>query len=93
MAKLFPFGHIMGFLSSVVLTLAALSVLWIDVATGVKMAILIVTTLLQASLQLFLFMHAGESEDKGSIFTNVVFAAVIGLITIFGSILAMVWDW
>lgn len=93
MAKLFPFKHVMGFVSSIVLTLAALSVLWFDMSFGAKMTILLVTALLQASLQLFLFMHAGESEDKNTVYTNIAFAVVVGLITIFGSILAMVWDW
>ncbi len=92
MAKLFPTAHVIGFLSSIVLTLAALSVLWLEITTGVKMTILIVTALLQASLQLFLFMHIGESKEKTTLYISIAYAVLVGLITIFGSLLTLVWD-
>lgn len=93
MTKLFPKEHVIGFLSSIILTLAALSVLALDVKYGVKMTILLVTALLQASLQLFLFMHVGESKEKGTIYTNLLYALFVALITIFGSLFVLVWDW
>ena len=92
MAQLFPKTHVIGFISSIVLTLLALTVLVLDVSFTAKMVILFVTAILQACLQLFLFMHIGESEDKKELYTNVAFAALIGIITIVGSLLVMVWD-
>ena len=56
------------------------------------MVILFVTALLQASLQLFLFMHISESEDKRELYINIAYAAFVGIVTIVGSLLVMVWD-
>ena len=92
MAQLFPKTHVIGFISSIVLTLLALTVLVLDVSFTAKMVILFVTAILQACLQLFLFMHIGESEDKKELYINVAFAALIGIITIVGPLLVMVWD-
>ena len=93
MAKLFPKEHIIGFLSSIALTIAALMVLYLDVSFGVKMTILLVTAGLQAGLQLILFMHIGESKEKGTLYTNIIYALFVAVVTIFGSLLVLVWDW
>ncbi|KMY45711.1 cytochrome aa3 quinol oxidase subunit IV [Bacillus sp. FJAT-27916] len=93
MAKLFPKEHVLGFLSSIALTIAALMVLYLDVSFGVKMTILLVTAGLQASLQLFLFMHIGESKEKGTLYTNILYALFVAIVTIFGSLFVLVWDW
>ncbi|MGM9923246.1 MAG: cytochrome aa3 quinol oxidase subunit IV [Bacillus sp. (in: firmicutes)] len=93
MAKLFPKAHVIGFLSSIVLTLAAFSVVVLDLSYSAEMAILLVTAILQASLQLFLFMHIGESEDKKDLYLNIAYAVFVGLVTIIGSLFVMVWDW
>lgn len=93
MAKLFPKSHVIGFISSIVLTLLAMTVLVLDVSFASKMVILFVTALLQASLQLFLFMHINESEDKKELYINIAYAAFVGIVTIVGSLLVMVWDW
>lgn len=61
--QLFPIKHVAGYISSLVLSAVALVVL-LDMPFASKMAILVVTAILQASVQLVLFMHAGESEDK-----------------------------
>lgn len=93
MAKLFPKSHVIGFISSIVLTLLAMTVLVLDVSFASKMVILFITALLQASLQLFLFMHISESEDKKELYINIGYAAFVGIVTIVGSLLVMVWDW
>ena len=93
MAKLFPKEHIIGFLSSIALTIAALMVLYLDVSFAVKMTILLVTAGLQASLQLILFMHIGESKEKGTLYTNIISALFVAVVTIFGSLFVLVWDW
>jgi len=92
MAKLFPKTHVIGFISSIVLTLLAMTVLVLDLSFAAKMVILFVTALLQASLQLFLFMHISESEDKRELYINIAYAAFVGIVTIVGSLLVMVWD-
>lgn len=57
MKQLFPIRHVMGFLASLVLSVAALAVIYLDLSNSANMAILLITALIQASLQLFLFMH------------------------------------
>lgn len=93
MAKLFPKSHVIGFISSIILTLLAMTVLVLDVSFSSKMVILFITALLQASLQLFLFMHISESENKKELYINIGYAAFVGIVTIVGSLLVMVWDW
>ena len=93
MAKLFPKEHIIGFLSSIALTVAALLVLFLDVSFGIKMAILLITACLQASLQLFLFMHINESKERRTLYTNILYALFVALVTIFGSLFVLLWDW
>ena len=93
MAKLFPKEHIIGFLSSIALTVAALLVLFLEVSFGIKMTILLITACLQASLQLFLFMHINESKERRTLYTNILYALFVALVTIFGSMFVLLWDW
>lgn len=90
--QLFPIKHVAGYISSLVLSAVALVVL-LDMPFASKMAILIVTAVLQASVQLVLFMHAGESEDKKSVYINIAYALFVGLVTIFGTLFIFVWGW
>ena len=63
-----------------------------DMSFTAGMTILLVTAFVQAIVQFVLFMHAGESDDKRTIYTTLYYSALIALVTIFGSLLAMVWD-
>lgn len=90
--QLFPIKHVAGYISSLVLSAVALVVL-LDMPFASKMAILVVTAILQASVQLVLFMHAGESEDKKSVYINIAYALFVGLVTIFGTLFIFVWGW
>ena len=92
MKELFPLKQVMGFVFSLILTAVALMVYFIDMSFAVGMTILLVTAFVQAGLQLVVFMHAGETNDKKSIYANVYYGLLIALITIFGTLLAMVWD-
>jgi cytochrome aa3-600 menaquinol oxidase subunit IV len=92
MSELFPLKQVMGFVFSLILTAVALAVYFFDLSFSTGMIILLVTAFLQAGLQLVVFMHAGESEDKGAIYTNVYYGLIIALVTIFGTLLALVWD-
>ena len=93
MKELFPKQHVMGFGFSLLLTLVALSVVTFDMSYSMAFGILLVTAIAQATVQLVLFMHAGESEDKKSIYVNVLYAVFVGVVTIIGSLFAMIWGY
>lgn len=93
MRELFPMKQVNGFIFSLLLTVIALSVYFLDMSFAMGLTILIVTAFIQAGVQLIVFMHAGESEDKGTIYTSIYYGALIALLTIFGSLLAMVWGY
>jgi len=93
MKELFPLKQVMGFVFSIILTVVALAVYFMDMSYTVGMTVLLFTAFIQAAVQLVVFMHAGESEDKNSIFTNIYYAVFIALVTIFGSLLTLVWGY
>ncbi|GKV57936.1 cytochrome aa3 quinol oxidase subunit IV [Sporosarcina sp. NCCP-2222] len=93
MKQLFPVPHVIGFVSSLLLSLIALVVVKFDLTFASGMTILGVTALVQAGLQLFLFMHVNENEDKRSLMTNIAYALFVGLVTIFGTLFAMLWGY
>lgn len=92
MSELFPRKQVMGFIFSMVLTFVALGVYFFDMSFAAGLTILLVTAFLQAGLQLVVFMHAGETEDKASIYGNIYYGIIIALVTVFGTLLTMVWD-
>lgn len=92
MSELFPRKQVIGFVFSLILTAVALSVYFFDMSFAVGLTILLVTAFVQAGLQLVVFMHAGETEDKGAIYTNIYYGLIIALMTIFGTLLIFVWD-
>jgi cytochrome aa3-600 menaquinol oxidase subunit IV len=92
MKELFPMKQVMGFVSSLLLTVVALSVYFLDMSFTTGMILLLVTAFVQAGLQLVVFMHAGETKDKGSIYTNVYYGLIIALVSIFGTLLILLWD-
>lgn len=93
MKELFPRKQIMGFVFSLILTAAALTVYFFDMSIEVGLTILLITAFVQAAVQLVVFMHAGETEDKKTIYTNVFYGAIIALLTLFGSLLTLVWGY
>ncbi|MBS4209445.1 cytochrome aa3 quinol oxidase subunit IV [Bacillus sp. FJAT-50079] len=92
MSELFPRKQVMGFIFSLVLTVVALAVYFFDLSFAVGMTILLATAFIQALVQLIVFMHAGETGDKGSIYTNLFYGFAIALVTIFGTLLILIWD-
>ncbi len=92
MAKYFPLGQVMGFVFSLVLTVVALLVYFMDMSMTTGMIVLLVTAFLQAGLQFMIFMHAGETKDKWSIYSNIIFGFVLVLITVVGTLLILIWD-
>ncbi|QDP99608.1 cytochrome aa3 quinol oxidase subunit IV [Lysinibacillus fusiformis] len=93
MKELFPKQHVMGFGFSLLLTLVALSVVAFDMSYSMAFAILLVTALAQATVQLVLFMHIGESEDKKTLYTTILYSVFVGVVTILGTLFAMIWGY
>ncbi|SET95926.1 cytochrome aa3-600 menaquinol oxidase subunit 4 [Salinibacillus kushneri] len=93
MKELFPRKQLLGFVSSLILTIVALLVYFLDFSFTVGLTILLITAFTQAALQLVVFMHAGETKDRGAIYTNIYYGIIIALLTIFGSLLALAWGY
>ena len=92
MAKFFPLGQVMGFIFSLVLTVVALLVYYVNMSYTTGMVVLLVTAFIQAGLQFVVFMHAGESEDKWAIYTKILYGVVLVVLTILGTLLILIWD-
>ncbi|UYG98072.1 cytochrome aa3 quinol oxidase subunit IV [Cytobacillus firmus] len=93
MKELFPLKQIMGFVFSLILTAVALTVYFFDMSFEAGSTILLITAFVQAAVQLVVFMHAGETEDKKAIYISTFYGVIIGVVTIFGSLLALVWTY
>lgn len=93
MKQLFPMKQVMGYVFSLILTVVALSVLMFDLSATTGMLILLVTAFAQASMQIVFFMHIGESEDRNTLYTNIGYALFVGIVTILGTLLTMIWGY
>ncbi|MGE8205658.1 cytochrome aa3 quinol oxidase subunit IV [Heyndrickxia sp. NPDC080065] len=93
MKELFPLKQVMGFIFSLILTIVALAVYFFNMSFPFGMTVLLVTAFIQAAVQLVVFMHAGETEDKKSIYTNIYYGVFIALVTVFGTLLTMIWGY
>ena len=93
MSDLFPMKQVMGFGVSIILTIIAACVYFFNLSFPITMTILLVTASIQAGLQLVVFMHAGETNDKPAIYTNIYYGLIIALVTIFGTLLCMIWGY
>ncbi|WP_066066789.1 cytochrome aa3 quinol oxidase subunit IV [Neobacillus soli] len=93
MKELFPMKQVMGFVFSLLLTTVALAVYFLDLSLTMGMTLLLVTAFIQAAVQLVVFMHAGETKDRGAIYTNVYYGLIIALVTVFGTLLCMIWGY
>ncbi|WP_067727466.1 cytochrome aa3 quinol oxidase subunit IV [Oceanobacillus damuensis] len=93
MRELFPMKQVNGFIFSLLLTVVALSVYFLEMSFQAGLTILTVTAFVQAGVQLIIFMHAGEGEDKKTIYASLYYGIFLALVTVFGSLLAMVWGY
>ena len=73
MSDLFPMKQVMGFGVSIILSIIAACVYFFNLSFPITMTILLVTAFIQAGLQLVVFMHAGETNDKPAIYTNIYY--------------------
>lgn len=82
--------QVFGFVLSLVLTFAALFVaLKTSMSFNVIMWIIGILAIVQAALQLFMFMHLRDGEDSKAQTINVVYGVFIAAVTVFGSIWVM----
>ena len=88
--KGFPIIHVVGFIMSLVLTFVALGIA-LKTSLPVKTIVWIIGTLavVQAALQLFMFMHMNEGEDSKAQAVNIIYAFLIAAMVVGGSIWIM----
>lgn len=83
----FPISHVIGFLSSLALTFFAV---WVALKTQLTFNTILVIigslAVLQAALQLYMFMHMNEGEDGRVQSINIVYAIFTGIVIVFGSL-------
>ncbi|UOQ45985.1 cytochrome aa3 quinol oxidase subunit IV [Halobacillus salinarum] len=82
----FPWNHVLGFALSIFLTVLAV---WIALYTSLSVTaviwIIVGLAVLQALVQLFMFMHVREGEGRIQT-TTMYYSAGIGIIIVFGTI-------
>ncbi|GAA0441508.1 cytochrome aa3 quinol oxidase subunit IV [Lentibacillus halophilus] len=92
----YPIKHIVGFVISIVLTiLAAWTALGSDLPVSWVVAGIMVMAVLQAGIQLFMFMHVTESASgNGHVPWNMMFHGfVMAAIIVAGSLFTMTFGW
>lgn len=83
----FPKKEIFGFLTSIIMTLLAIIVAFrTNLSTGAIMTIIGTLALLQAGLQLTMFMHVTEGKDGRANVINMVYSFFLAVVIIGGSI-------
>ncbi|WP_141433233.1 cytochrome aa3 quinol oxidase subunit IV [Bacillus sp. 03113] len=85
-----PISHIVGFLLSLILTFGAI-VVALKTSLPKTAIIWIIGTLavIQAGLQLFMFMHMNEGKDGKVQTINIIYAFICAFIIVAGSIWVM----
>ncbi|MCU9615067.1 cytochrome aa3 quinol oxidase subunit IV [Caldibacillus lycopersici] len=85
--KGFPISHIVGFLLSITFTVVALLVaLKTDLPKTTIMFVIGGLAVLQAGLQLIMFMHLNEGKDNYSKIIHTVYAIFMAVVIVIGSI-------
>lgn len=89
-SKGFPMTQVVGFLLSLILTFAALFVaIKTSLSFNIIMWIIGSLAVIQAGLQLFMFMHLKDGEDSKAQTINVLYGIFIAVVTVAGSIWVM----
>ncbi|KON88407.1 quinol oxidase subunit 4 [Sporosarcina globispora] len=86
-SKSFPISHVIGFVASLVLTFAAAGIaLKTNLSFKVIMWIIGSLAVIQAGMQLFMFMHLREGEDGKTNLINMIYAVFMVIVIVVGSI-------
>lgn len=85
--KRFPIANVFGFVLSLVLTFVAAAVaLKTNLSFKFVMGIIGTLAVIQAGLQLFMFMHVNEGEDNKTQIINIAYGVFCALVIVLGSI-------
>jgi cytochrome aa3-600 menaquinol oxidase subunit IV len=85
----FPWGHIMGLILSIALTLLAAGLaLYTDLTLQTIIILIFGLAFLQAAIQLFMFMHIKEGEGAWQV-GKMMSAAFIAIVIVYGSVWVM----
>lgn len=85
----FPWGHIMGLILSIALTLLAAGLaLYTDLALKTIIILIFGLAFLQAIVQLFMFMHIKEGEGAWQV-GKMASAGFIAIVIVYGSVWVM----
>lgn len=86
----FPTSHVLGFLGSLLMTfIAGVVALKTSLSFQAIMWIIGSLAVLQAGLQLFMFMHVTEGEDKNTQLINIAYGAFMVIVIVVGTIWIM----
>ena len=77
--------HTVGFIASIVLTLAVFVTLYTNMTFHAKTTIIFGFAFIQAAVQLLMFMHLTEGKDGQVQSFKVIFAIIITLVTVIGT--------
>lgn len=83
----FPISHVVGFILSLVLTFVA-AALALKTSLSYKVIMWIIGSLaiIQAGIQLFMFMHVSEGEDGKTNLINIAYMVFCAVVIVVGSI-------
>ncbi|ALC90860.1 quinol oxidase subunit 4 [Bacillus sp. FJAT-18017] len=85
--KSFPLSHVLGFLLSLVLTFGAA---WIAIGTSLPVQTIMwfigTLAVIQAAIQLYMFMHLTEGGNKVVNNINMMFSAFMIIVVVAGTI-------
>ncbi|CAM3898838.1 cytochrome aa3 quinol oxidase subunit IV [Cytobacillus oceanisediminis] len=85
--KGFPLSHVIGFVFSLILTFGAAGIaLKTDLSFKVIMWIIGSLAIMQAGIQLFMFMHLREGEDGKTNVLNILYGVFMAVVIVAGSI-------
>lgn len=83
----FPLSHVFGLILSLALTFAALGlVVLADLSRSITMTLIMILALLQAAMQLVMFMHMTESENGKVQVANILYSFFIALSIVVGTL-------
>jgi len=88
--KSFPLSHVFGFILSLILTFAAAGIaLKTNLSFKAIMWIIGTLAMLQAALQLTMFMHINEGEDAKTQSVNVIYGILTAIVIVLGTVWVM----
>jgi cytochrome aa3-600 menaquinol oxidase subunit IV len=87
----FPISNVVGFIASIAMTfIAAYVVLQADLSKGLTISIIGIFAVIQAALQLFMFMHMTEGNDGWAKFAHTIYAIFMAIVIVAGTFYVMI---